>query len=312
MKITEPLHTKIIAAISQHRLADNFFSTVETYFWPLAKAIADKHQRAQRSIVIGINGSQGSGKSTLADFLALLLEHANLRCAVLSIDDLYLTNAQRQQLAKTIHPLFATRGVPGTHDVALGVNTIRSLINATAETITPLPRFNKAIDDRFPCDEWPQFTGVADIIILEGWCVGAQPQSNEQLISPINSLEAIQDADARWRQHVNNTLANDYPALFTLIDWQVMLAAPSFECVFQWRKEQEDKLAEHISQTGGNRHGIMNDDALKFFIQHYERITRQLLIDMPARSHWLFTLADDHQIIAAQLNREHTTAAHLG
>lgn len=303
MTLPANLSPLIADTIQQHRLPASFASTVETWFWPLAQALAEAQHAAGRSLAIGINGSQGSGKSTLADFLAVLLQGWGRRCAVLSIDDLYLTKAQRQQLASSVHPLLATRGVPGTHDVELGLATIEQLLNAADNTVTTLPRFNKAIDDRLPTSEWPQFQGRADIVILEGWCVGARPQSTAALAKPINTLEMQEDPQGIWRNYANNALHGNYQTLFNLLDWQIMLAAPSFDCVYQWRKEQEAKLAARVAAQGGDRSGIMDDHALQRFIQHYERITRQLLRDMPPRTDWLFTLSDDHRILAAQNNR---------
>jgi D-glycerate 3-kinase len=299
MTIPDSLQHSIREAISHHQLPDSFINVVETWFWPLAQRLINAHATAGRSITIGINGSQGSGKSTLADFLAVIFGSMNLKCAVLSIDDLYLTKTQRQNLAETIHPLFATRGVPGTHDVALGIQTIEQLLTADSEAITPLPRFNKAIDDRYPETEWPRLEGRPDIIILEGWCVGAKAQPSSALSDPINSLEEQEDPDGVWRHYANDALMNDYQKLFGMLDWKIMLAAPSFDCVYQWRKEQEEKLAARVTAQGGDLSGIMNETSLRRFIQHYERITRQLLIDMPARADWLFRLADDHRIIAA-------------
>jgi D-glycerate 3-kinase len=306
MSITQS--NRIAELLQQQQLPAEFITTIEEFFWPLAQAIAAAHTTSNKSLIIGINGSQGSGKSTLADILNALLSSMPsissaakpLSCAVLSIDDLYLTKAQRQHLATTVHPLFATRGVPGTHDIELGLRTINALQNANETSITPLPRFNKAIDDRFDETTWPQFIGRADIIILEGWCVGAKPQTAAQLIEPINALEANEDSDGIWRRYANEALSNDYQNLFNQLDWQIMLAAPSFDCVYQWRKQQEQQLAERIAKNGADNSGVMNDAALKRFIQHYERITRQLLADMPARADWLFTLADTHQIIAAR------------
>jgi D-glycerate 3-kinase len=294
------LQEAVAIAIHHHQLPDNFAFTVETWFWPLSQAIVELHRQSGRSLAIGINGSQGSGKSTLADFLTVLLKEAGLNCAILSIDDLYLTRSQRQQLATAVHPLLATRGVPGTHDVQLGIDVIKQLLSGSADTQTPLPRFNKAIDDRFPQSDWPVYHGRADIVILEGWCVGARPQTAVALHSSVNELEANEDPDGVWRQYVNTMLANEYQTLFRLLDWQIMLAAPSFDCVYAWRKEQEAKLAARIAKNGGDSSGIMNEQSLRRFIQHYERITCQLLSDMPARADWLFTLANDHHIVAAE------------
>lgn len=303
----EHLEQPILKAIQQHQLSDRFYPLIKTWFWPLAERLIQERISLNRSVVVGINGSQGSGKSTLADFLAVMFEHSGLKCAVLSIDDVYLTKAQRQQLAQTIHPLLATRGVPGTHDIDLGVKTISQLLQADEDSSIPLPRFNKAIDDRYPEKDWPIFSGRADIIILEGWCVGAHPQNSMELSQPINTLEANEDAQGLWRKYANDSLSKHYPALFNLLDWQIMLAAPSFDCVYAWRKEQEEKLRERVKSKGGNISGIMNDDELYRFIQHYERITRQLLREMPQRADWIFHLSEDHRILSSHNQRDGIT-----
>lgn len=113
---------------------------------------------------------RGSGKSTaaalLADFLALL----GLRTAILSIDDLYLTRSARGRLAREVHPLLVTRGVPGTHDLDLGVRTIDALCALRSGQRLPLPCFDKSTDDRLPPLRWPAIEGPVDIILFEGWC----------------------------------------------------------------------------------------------------------------------------------------------
>ncbi|PTT43253.1 kinase, partial [Stenotrophomonas sp. HMWF022] len=97
----------------------------------IATLVADR-LAGQRSgdppLILGLCGAQGSGKSTIAARLAKQVE----RSAILSLDDLYLTRAERQKLARAVHPLFATRGVPGTHDVALGVETIAAVARGEA------------------------------------------------------------------------------------------------------------------------------------------------------------------------------------
>ncbi len=113
----------------KHQLPESFAGTATEFFEPLARWV--ERRLADRTgfepFVLGINGAQGTGKSTLADFIREFLGVAHDRSTmVLSIDDLYLTRAQRQALAKDIHPLLATRGVPGTHDVELGLSIIGS------------------------------------------------------------------------------------------------------------------------------------------------------------------------------------------
>ncbi|SDA25969.1 AAA family ATPase [Sphingomonas sp. NFR15] len=224
-----------------------------------------------RPLVVGVCGAQGSGKSTVA--AALAARFANT--VVLSLDDLYKTRAERARLARDVHPLFATRGVPGTHDVELGLATFAAL---DAGAATPLPRFDKARDDRVDPAAWPIAPARPALVIFEGWCVGARPQDAAALAAPVNALERERDPDGLWRRHANAALGGAYQWLFARIDWLAMLRAPSWERVLGWRIEQEHALRA----TGAHGAGVMSDAEVTTFVSHYERLTRHILVDMPA------------------------------
>jgi D-glycerate 3-kinase len=259
----------------------------------IAAEIVRRARATEEPLLIGLCGSQGSGKSTMAAFLRALLDTQGFPTAVLSIDDLYLDKPERLALADTVHPLLGTRGVPGTHDLALGNKVIDALFAAAPGAATAIPRFDKASDSRLPRDQWDRFVGPARIVILEGWCVGATPEGPAALAEPINTLEAEEDPDGRWRTYVDAALAGPYAALFGRIDLLVFLRAPSFDCVFEWRRLQEEKLR---AKTGGNGAGLMDDAALARFIMHYERITRHLIETMPATAELVVALDTDHRI----------------
>jgi D-glycerate 3-kinase len=227
--------------------------------------------RARRPLVLGICGAQGSGKSTLA---AAIVARFPGRAASLSLDDLYLTRTERQRLALAVHPLLATRGVPGTHDVALGLATFAALDHGEPAA---LPRFDKACDDRAPREDWSEAPANCELVIFEGWCVGARPQPEGALGVPVNALERVEDPDAVWRRHANAALAGNYADLFARIDTLLLLAAPGFEVVYGWRHQQEQALRY---KTGGG----LDDAALARFVQHYERLTNWMLEEMPARA----------------------------
>jgi len=281
-------------AIAGQQLPEGFLQAVHHYYFPLAERIAERSHQADRTLVIGINGAQGTGKSTLAELLRIMLQAGSgIRCAVLSLDDIYLTRKERQRLAKDIHPLLQTRGVPGTHDVLLGVNTIGRLIHAQPGEKVLVPRFDKAEDDRAPEEHWDAYSGGADVVLFEGWCVGALPEPEVSLLDPVNTLEQSEDSDGRWRRYVNDTLADSYQQLFGLIDHLVMLRAPSMHCIFEWRWLQEQKLA---AAKKGHGRGLMDQQQVQLFMQHYERITRYILQEMPNRAERVFNLAPDHSI----------------
>lgn len=230
-----------------------------------------------RPILVSLCGAQGSGKSTTAARLSGQLAGRGLAAVVLSIDDVYLTRAERLTLAETVHPLLATRGVPGTHDVALAHETLSALLGAGPDTVTALPAFDKAIDDRLSQASWPRHAGPVDVVLFEGWCVAARPQPPEALEPPINALERDEDADGRWRAYVNAQLAAPYADLFARIDLRLFLAAPGFDAVEGWRAQQEAGLVR-----GPDTPPPMDAAALRRFIAHYERLTRWMLEDEPA------------------------------
>jgi D-glycerate 3-kinase len=284
--------------ISQHQLPQAYVDHAKRWFFPMAKAIADKQKKTSKAIILGINGAQGSGKSTLADLLAYLFrENYQLNVVVLSIDDFYLTRQQREVLSKSVHPLLTTRGVPGTHDIGLAINVINSLCDTGNTTF--IPRFDKATDDRVAEQNWDKVSAKTDIIILEGWCLGAEQQADEDLLEPINELEKEEDSDASWRKYVNRQLGGLYQDLFDMVDSWIMLKAPSFDCIYQWRLEQENKLRHSLlnATSGSDDNRVMDDSGVKRFIQHYQRITEQLLDTLPGKVDYLFEMDKNRKII---------------
>ncbi|MEJ2410161.1 MAG: kinase [Novosphingobium sp.] len=234
-------------------------------------------ETARRPVVLGLCGAQGSGKTTLTRAVSETCVQAGLRTAVLSIDDLYLTRARRQELAHRVHPLLATRGVPGTHDVPLGLSVFEALCQGEAAL---LPRFDKACDDRAPEAGWPHAPHDCEVLLFEGWCVGARPQPPADLARPVNALEAQEDTDAVWRTYANEALSGPYQALFARLDKLILLAAPGFEVICHWRLEQERDLAA----VTGNKGNVMDKAAVARFVKHFERLTRHILAEMPGRA----------------------------
>lgn len=259
-------------------------------------AVADRVHAALagsdgRLFVLGLCGAQGSGKSTLAERLQTRMEAHRVATALLSIDDLYRTAAEREALAAQVHPLLRTRGVPGTHDVALGLRVIAALERGEAAL---LPRFDKGADDRLPPSQWARAAAGTRLLILEGWCVGAVPQAAAALGAPVNALERNEDGDGRWRHFVNAALAADYQALFARIDRLVMLAAPGFDVVLRWRTQQEAALRARTGQG-------MRDAQVARFIAHYERLTRHMLAEMPGRADLVVRLGADRAVLGVAM-----------
>ncbi len=213
---------------------------------------------------------------------------------MLSLDDLYLSHDQRAELARQVHPLFAVRGVPGTHDIQQGIDLLDAV---KAGQSVVLPRFDKATDNPAPRAQWSVVDGALDVLIFEGWCVGTRPQDARALIDPVNDLEAQRDPNGRWRLHVNEALTSVYADLFARIDRLVLLAAPGFEVVERWRLQQEQAL--RVASPDGA--GVMTNAEVALFIQHYERLTRHILSDMPSYADLTLQLDENRQMNNKQL-----------
>lgn len=281
------------AFLLAHRLPKSYIEHAQKWFIPILNRI-QTHRDSAKPYIVGINGSQGSGKSTLADFSAqYLTQQFGLSVVTLSIDDFYLSRAERQILAHTVHPLFATRGVPGTHDLNLALDVFQKL--TTGQPVS-IPRFDKANDDLLPQSQWLIQEPPVDIIIFEGWCVGLEPQTTDALIHPVNTLEATEDAKMIWRNSVNSALCK-YTDWFAYINELWWLKAPGFDCVLNWRAEQERKLAK---MTTGN--AIMDPHTLLRFIQHYQRLTEHGLHTLQTHSEVCWVLDQNRQIIALKDN----------
>ena len=290
--MTQLNSAQIRAFTQKHRLPDNFYTVIDNHYLPLAHWLADT--KLASTEIIGISGAQGTGKTTLTDFLKLALETLyGFSIATLSLDDFYFKRSERKNLGRKIHPLLQTRGVPGTHDLKLCKQVLSNLKGLEKNSILQLPRFDKAQDDRFPNQNWPFVNGPIDIIILEGWCLGSQPQATDLLLKPVNKLEETKDSNMVWRTYVNNQLQTNYSELFKSIDKLIFLKAPGIKAVHNWRLEQEAKLAQKSDSLSMR---IMDEAQMREFLQHYERLTRENLQHLPALADVTMDLNDNHQV----------------
>jgi len=288
--------------VNQNRLPPSFLKSAEQYFVPLAQSLHSQAEVSDQPILIGINGCQGSGKSTLTDFLLYILNtHFNCNSVGMSIDDFYLMKSERNLLSRKIHPLLKTRGVPGTHDTDLILETLLKLKNNQLPVRVPV--FDKAIDDRCVPEGWLSVNDDVQIILFEGWCVGAVSESAAELRAPINDLEADEDSDGAWRHYANNKLQQEYKPIFKLLDRKVMLKAPGFYAVKNWRLQQEQQLLAAKIAEGVVTSGVMTDLEIDRFIQYYQRITESMLRKIPDSMNDLFELNELREIEQAVINR---------
>ncbi|MCZ6659236.1 MAG: kinase [Gammaproteobacteria bacterium] len=237
--------------------------------------------------VVGLSGGQGAGKTTLAELLIAAYHAVGASCVSVSLDDFYLTREERRSLGLDVHPLLTTRGVPGTHDIELAEVVLGALLRGE---VVALPRFDKGRDDRAPETVWPAVGPNVDVVVFEGWCLGATPQPASQLETPVNDLERSEDPSGVWRAFVNEASARYHP-LWAMIDWWIYLEVPGMQAVRRWRAEQEQDLpvAERMSNAD-----------LERFVQHYERLTLWLKSQLPGHVDWLVKLGENHEIRGLQ------------
>ncbi len=263
---------------------------LKTFYLPLSYWIYSVYKKDNKTKIIGLSGGQGAGKSTITGILKLILKKEyGLNLCVLSIDDFYKTKEERVKMSKNKHPLFLTRGVPGTHDINLLNKTIKKLKLKKFKTVS-IPKFDKSLDDRLKKNRWEKIKTKPNIIIFEGWCIGARSQKNSTLKNSLNRIERIHDPDRRWRKMINGYLKNQYKKLFSKIDKLVYLKAPNFNHIFKWRLLQEEKLK---LTSKSNR--TMSKIQVKEFIMFYERITKNMMKDFPKISDLTVFLDKSHR-----------------
>ena len=290
------LQTVLARFLQEASLPDSVAFNFMRWHAGVTQSLAQRAKTADTPPLIGFSGCQGSGKSTLVALMAKVMREVyGVSTVVLSLDDFYLTKAARAALAESIHPLFATRGVPGTHDLALLNDTISALRQPSGAV--PVPAFDKALDDRTEIVHWRQVSAPVQLILLEGWCVGLLPQSESELESPINPMEAEQDPSLVWRREVNRQLANGYAHLFGELDALLLLQAPSFDAVFEWRWQQEQRLSEQFQQDHPDRPDpTMSRSEVADFVLHYQRLTEHALKTLPDRADFVWELATDRAV----------------
>jgi D-glycerate 3-kinase len=259
---------------------------------PISFWINNKCKKKGRTLILGLSGSQGSGKTTVTGILQIILKKFfKKNIYIISIDDFYKTLRDRNRMSQQKHSLFKTRGVPGTHDINLIKNFFISVKRKKFKKIK-LPKFNKSIDDRSKKNYWHNINKRPEIIILEGWCVGAKPQIISSLRKPVNILERHEDKDLIWRKYANEKLKKEYKEVFAMIDYFIFMKVPNFKIVFKWRLLQESKLRKKLHY----KKKIMTYSAIKRFIMFYQRITLQMMKDLSKSASIVLLLKKNHEI----------------
>ena len=284
---------------SQETKADRFKNKermIKLFLIPLCFWISKKASK-KRPYFVGLAGGQGTGKTTISSLIKIILiKYFNLKVFRISIDDFYKTRKERINLSKKVHPMLLTRGVPGTHDINMMLSFFREVKRRKFKRLK-LPSFNKAIDDRFNKKRWYDLKQKPDVIIFEGWCVGAKSEKNNTLRKTINSVEKANDQKQIWRKYVNQQLKLKYKNLYSQLNCLIYLKAKNFSLLQKWRLKQERKL--WLSSKIKSNLKIMSKGDIINFMQTYQRITQNMFRHMPKYASIIFNLNTNHQIKSA-------------
>tara|TARA_B100000700_G_C15022315_1_gene846349 strand:- start:1369 stop:2295 length:927 start_codon:yes stop_codon:yes gene_type:complete len=273
---------------------------IKSFLIPVCFWISKKSNKS-KPYLIGLAGGQGTGKTTISSILTIILtKYFKLSVFKISIDDLYKTRKERFKLSKKIHSLLMTRGVPGTHDVDIMLNFIKKLKSKNF-TNYKLPKFNKAVDDRLSKRNWYFIKKKPDVIIFEGWCVGARAEKNSTLKKPINSIEKKDDSKMIWRKYVNNQLQTKYKRLYSKLDCLLFLKASSFKLLQIWRLKQEALLKLNSKNKANSK--VMSKKEVLTFMQTYQRVTQNMFKFAPKYSSIVLNLNRNHQIKSIKYNK---------
>ena len=281
---------------SQETKADKFKNKermIKSFLIPLCFWISKKADK-KKPYFVGLAGGQGTGKTTISSLIKIILiKYFKLKVFRISIDDFYKTRKERISLSKRVHPMLLTRGVPGTHDINMMLSFFKKVKSKKFKRLK-LPTFNKAIDDRSNKKHWYELNEKPDVIIFEGWCVGAKSETNNTLKKTINSMEKAKDQKKIWRKYVNYQLKSKYKNLYSQLNCLIYLKAKNFNLLQKWRLKQERKLWIKSKMKSNSK--IMNKDDVINFMQTYQRITQNMFRYMPKYASIILNLNTNHQI----------------
>ena len=284
---------------SQETKTDKFKNKermIKSFLIPLCFWISKKADK-KRPYFVGLAGGQGTGKTTSSSLIKIILtKYFKLKVFKISIDDFYKTRNERISLSKKVHPMLLTRGVPGTHDIDMILKFFKKVKSKKFKRLK-LPTFNKAIDDRFNKKRWYDLKEKPDVIIFEGWCVGAKAEKNNTLNKTINLMEKNKDKKKIWRKYVNQQLKSKYKNLYSQLNCLIYLRAKNFNLLQKWRLKQERKLL--LSSKKNSKLKIMNKEDVLSFMQTYQRVTQNMFKNMPKYASIILNLNSNHQIKTA-------------
>jgi D-glycerate 3-kinase len=262
-QLLRSLYPEISQSLVDHHICidpDLVMPMLWHYWLPLAQSLAAQQQSIGRTFIQGLLGGQGTGKTTLGLVLKILLRHLGKTFLSISLDDFYKTYADRQKLRER-RPEIIWRGPPSTHDLDLGIQTLKQLRDRNIAQPHPIaiPRFDKSLHNGAGDRIEPEISDGADIVLFEGWFVGMRPlpiSAFRTFVPPI-----LTECDREFALECNANL-NNYLPLWDYLDSLIVLAPEDYTDSLQWRLEAEHKLI--ASGKSG-----MNDVEINQFVDYF-------------------------------------------
>jgi len=225
---------------------------------PLALDLANVRCKSNKTLIVGILGGQGMGKTTLCIVLKFILEALDFSVASLSLDDLYLTYAERQKLQQQNSRLI-WRGPPGTHDIELGLKLLEQCLCQDTQIEVQLPRFDKSAINGSGDRTIPETISKPDILLFEGWFIGVQPIDQSYFDNPPLPIRTTEDIQFALD---NNQHLQDYLPLWEKLDRLIILDPEDYRLSKKWRREAEQKIIAS-GKTG------MKDEECDRFVEYF-------------------------------------------
>ena len=243
-------------------------------FWmlwlPLALRLDQQQKALNRPLIQGVLGGQGTGKTTLSKMLQLILAQLGHETLPLSIDDLYLTYAQRQALLARDERLI-WRGPPGTHDVALGVETLEAIASAASGEAVSIPQFDKSLHGGQGDRSAARSVLSPTIVLFEGWFVGAKPLPASTFESGSLPTPIHTPADGQFAKDCNERL-RQYLPLWDFLDDLIVLYPRDYRLSERWRQEAERKM------KAAGKSGLSDAEITDFVTYFWKALHPELFI----------------------------------
>ncbi|CAO1637451.1 unnamed protein product [Sympodiomycopsis kandeliae] len=243
------------------------------------KQLSQRARPNGRPLIVGMQGPQGAGKTTVTNRLISSLASGSSpsRAVAISLDDFYLDHPELVATAEKYpsNKLLNGRGHPGTHDVTLLTSGLKQLQSCTTDKdVVGIPVFDKSLFNgqggRLESER--EIKGPIDVVLLEGWCMGFRPLSEESIVTLRQQTESPSESSTRphFMKHsledllqVNKSLKEHDEGYYDMIDCFVQLHPQEINYVFEWRLQ-----AEHAMKKSNCGKG-MTDEAVQAFVERY-------------------------------------------